>query len=80
MNSAGKMLCPVCGLGNGRLFYEIPDRSPLALSPISIVSCSKCGHRFLMNPPVNKLQEFYANDKNCYAFHQSDSYVNKEDR
>jgi SAM-dependent methyltransferase len=75
MSGAGTVLCPACGLKSGRRLYEMPDRSPLALSPILIGACSNCGHQFLINPPVNQLRDFYADDQDCYAFHQSDSYV-----
>ena len=75
MSTAGKARCPVCGLVSGRILYEIPDRSPLALSLILIGACSNCGHQFLIDPPVNQLQEFYADDNDCYAFHESGSYI-----
>jgi hypothetical protein len=67
--------CDICGSTAWNLTYQIPDRSPLGLEIIRIGECSGCSHRFLVDPPIDLLRNFYAQDEDCYAFHVSDSYA-----
>jgi len=50
------------------------DPSPLDIGQFMIYECESCRHRFQMEPSVEKLNDFYINDAECYSFHTTPSY------
>ena len=68
-------VCSICDSKALKMVYQIPDRSPLNVSCISIGECMDCHHRFLINTPTDLLMGFYSRDENCYAFHLNNSYL-----